>query len=248
MIELPLVFLGGLLGSAHCIGMCGGLAAMLGMTQGSWRRNLVAQLAYSGGRLATYCFLGAVAGQVGHSLSRQIGAMLQVSAVLCMIAGLFLIVEGFAAAGFELRWWRTNGSVVAGRCSAFPLKSVLLRVPGPQRALTAGLLTGFMPCGLLYAFIALSATTGSFVSGMLIMGLFGLGTVPLMFITGATTSLLNIVHRRRLMYVAACSVVLTGVLTVARGTGFIRIPSVDETIGCPFCGGADVRNDTLTGP
>ena len=248
MIELSLVFLGGLLGSAHCIGMCGGFAAVLGMAHGNWRRNLIAQLSYSGGRIATYSFLGAVAGQIGQSLSQQIGSVIQVSAALCIIAGLFLIVEGLAAAGLELRWWRANGSVETGRCTAFPLMSVLLRVPGPQRAFTAGLLTGFIPCGLLYAFIALAATTGSFASGMLIMALFGLGTVPLMFLTGATTSLLNIVYRRRLMYIAACSVVLTGVLTVARGAGFIRIPAVDETIGCPFCAGAEVRNDTFDAP
>jgi sulfite exporter TauE/SafE len=218
------------------------------MTQGNWRRNLTAQLAYSGGRIATYAFLGALAGQLGQTLSQQLGSVVQISAALCIIAGLFLIVEGLAAAGFELRWWRANGGVSTGRCAALPLMTVLLRVPGPQRAFTAGLLTGFIPCGLLYAFIALAATTGHFATGMLLMGLFGLGTVPLMFLTGVTTSLLNIVYRRRIMYVAAWSVVLTGVITVARGTGFIRLPSVHAALNCPFCAGVDVQPDLRTAP
>lgn len=248
MIELPLVFLGGLLGSAHCVGMCGGFAAVLGMSQGNWRRNLIAQLAYSAGRIFTYTFLGALAGQLGQTLTRHVGSVVQISAALCIIAGLFLIVEGLAAAGFELRWWRIRGGATTGRCSALPLMSVLLRIPGPQRAFTAGLLTGFIPCGLLYAFIALAASTGSFASGMLVMAVFGLGTVPLMFLTGLTSSLLSVVYRRRIMYVAAWLVVLTGVITVARGAGFIRLPTVNEAFRCPFCAGIDDRQDSKVAP
>ena len=235
MIEWPLIFLGGLLGSAHCIGMCGGFAVMIGITHGDWRRNLGAQLAYSAGRIVTYCVLGAAAGQIGMRLERVAGTWLNVPALLCILAGLFLIVEGLASAGFDLRKWRKPGSGAVPRCTVVPLMASVLRLPGARNAFAAGLLTSLIPCGLVYAVLSLAATSGNFAMGMLVMGVFGLGTVPLMLTTGVTASLLTLVQRRRLMYIAAWSVVLTGCITVARGAGVIELDPGRGVVRCPFC-------------
>lgn len=236
MMELPLVFLGGLLGSSHCIGMCGGFAVMIGVAHRDWRRNLGAQLAYSGGRIVTYCVLGAAAGQIGLRLEQKLGPWMNVPAVLCILAGLFLIVEGLAAAGFDLRKWRrTSANRAPLQCTMVPLMSSILRRPGAQNAFAAGLLTSLIPCGLVYAFLSLAATSGNFANGMLIMGVFGLGTLPLMVLTGATASMLTLVQRRRMMYVAAWCVVLTGVVTVARGAGVLNLPGDQAAVTCPFC-------------
>ena len=199
MIELPLIFLGGLLGSSHCIGMCGGFAVMIGIAHRDWRRNLAAQLAYSAGRIITYCVLGAAAGQIGLRLERFAGSWINIPATLCIRAGMFLIVEGLAAAGFDLRKWRkTTPADGPLRCTAVPLLASVLRTPGGQNAFAAGLLTSLIPCGLVYAFLSLAATSGNFAGGMLIMGVFARGTVPLMLTTGATASLLSLAQRRRL--------------------------------------------------
>jgi sulfite exporter TauE/SafE len=236
MIELPLVFLGGLLGSSHCVGMCGGFAVMIGVAHREWKRNLAAQVAYSSGRIMTYCVLGAAAGQIGLRLEQTLGAWMNVPALLCVIAGLFLIVEGLAAAGLDLRKWRrTSAGRATGPCTMIPLMASVLRAPGARYAFAAGLLTSLIPCGLVYAFLSLAATSGNFASGMLIMGVFGLGTVPLMLLTGATASMLTLVQRRRMMYVAAWCVVLTGVITVARGAGVLNLHEAGQGVTCPFC-------------
>lgn len=239
MIEFPLVFISGLLGSSHCIGMCGGFAMLIGMGQRSVGRNVLSQLCYSGGRIFTYSVLGAIAGAAGLKLSQHAG-IVRVPAALSIIAGLFLIVEGLSAAGFELRAWRKRpaGAAPAG-CLAVPVFATLLKTPGLHNAFSAGLLTGFLPCGLVYAFLSLAASSGDVIHGLLIMAVFGAGTVPLMLLTGTTASLLSIVKRRRLMYIAAWCVVLTGGLTVARGAGFLdRLPWGGQSAepGCMFCG------------
>jgi sulfite exporter TauE/SafE len=243
MIELPLVFLGGLLGSSHCVGMCGGFAMLIGMGQTSWRRNLIAQFAYSGGRIFTYVVLGAVAGFIGMKLSRGVGGWVNIPATMCVIAGLFLIVEGLAAAGFDLRRWRKTprGAALFG-CGAFPLFGALLRTPGFQNAFFAGLLSGFMPCGLVYAMLSLAASTGDLLRGLAVMATFGAGTVPLMVLTGTTISLLSAMRRQQLMRLAAWCVVLTGVVTLARGAGFLSLPGTESALQCPFCAQKESRH------
>ena len=69
MTPLWLTMLGGLLGSSHCVGMCGGFAAIVGLRTGSMAGNLRAQLIYSAGRLMSYATLGAIAGFAGQRLS-----------------------------------------------------------------------------------------------------------------------------------------------------------------------------------
>ena len=78
MIELPLVFLGGLLGSAHCVGMCGGFALSIGVGAKSFTANLQRQLVYTLGRVLTYSFFGVAAGYAGFWLSRRAGTLIHV--------------------------------------------------------------------------------------------------------------------------------------------------------------------------
>lgn len=231
MIELPLVFLGGFLGSSHCIGMCGGFALMVGWGHPSWRRNLMRQLSYSAGRVSTYCGLGAVAGFLGMRLAESTRDLANIPAALCLLAGLFLVVEGLAAAGFNLRGRGKSGP---GGCLLGGQFASILRGPGLQTAFAAGVLTGFLPCGLVYAFLALAASTGSMLWGAVIMATFGLGTVPLMVLTGTGASMLRLVTRLRMMRVAAWCVVLTGTLTIARGAGFLRLTD-HRPPTCPWC-------------
>lgn len=233
MIELPLVFIAGLLGSSHCIGMCGGFALLVGMSAGSWQHNLLAQLVYSAGRIFTYAVLGCGAGYLGMTLTKETALWGNAPALLCLAAGLFLIVQGLSAAGVRL--WETSAKPAAGGCLAGSLFRGILKRPGLQSTFLAGLLTGFLPCGLVYAFLSLAASTGDLGRGMATMAVFGLGTVPLMVATGAGASLLSLVARQRLLHVAAWCVVLTGAITVARGAGYVQLSPEEPAAGCPMC-------------
>ena len=231
-----LILCGGLLGSSHCIGMCGGFAIMLGVNRTSLSQNLKGQILYSCGRLVTYGTLGGIAGFAGRTLSHQASILVNVPAILSFGAGIFLLWEGVRAAG----WWRTrvNGNSTMG-CLMGPLFTTLLKHPGLRNAFCAGIFTGLLPCGLVYAFLSLAAATGDLLQGGAVMLAFGAGTIPLMVLTGTGAMLLSVPLRRWLWRMAAWSVVATGLLTVGRGIAFFQPGGSAAPAACPFCSHAE---------
>ncbi len=232
MTPLWLTMLGGLLGSSHCVGMCGGFAAIVGLRTGSLAGNLRAQLIYSAGRIMSYATLGAIAGFAGQRLSDSLPKMINIPAVLSLVAGLFLVREGLLATGLFAR--RVKGSSTTG-CLLGPLFSTILKTPGARNTFVAGIVTGLLPCGLVYAFVSLAASSGDLLVGARTMLAFGLGTVPLMVVTGCGAALLSWAARQRLWQVAAWSVVMTGLLTIGRGVGFLQLNAEPQAVSCPFC-------------
>ena len=248
MTPLWLTMLGGLLGSSHCVGMCGGFAAIVGLRTGSIAGNLRAQLVYSAGRLMSYATLGAIAGFAGQRLSDSLPRMINVPAVLSLLAGLFLVREGLLATGMFAR--RVTGTSTTG-CLLGPLFSTILKTPGARNTFAAGVITGLLPCGLVYAFVSLAASSGDLMLGATTMLAFGAGTVPLMVVTGCGAALLSWAARQRLWQVAAWSVVVTGLLTMGRGVGFLQLKPEPQAVSCPFCiekplkSPADFREDSF---
>jgi len=225
--------LGGLLGSAHCVGMCGGFAMTLGAHAPSWRANLVRQLIYGGGRLFTYTALGAVAGYGGRKLVLA-SPVVNVQAWLAVAAGVLLIWQGLVATGVLRRVRRIKGSTLP--CMGPSLLGSLLRTRGVVAPLTAGVLTGLLPCGLVYAFVALAVSGGTMGRGMATMLAFGFGTLPMMTALGLGTSLVGLAARQHLLKAAAWCVVITGALSIARGaTAFQPSSSGENTPTCSLC-------------
>lgn len=232
MIELPLAFVGGLLGSSHCIGMCGGFAVSIGIGKRPPASNLWRQCVYSAGRTTTYAFLGAVAGFCGLRLTSHSLQLVQVQAALSFVAGLALIVQGLHSAGW-LSWGRTSGS--ASPCLAKSFFAPFLTAPGLHNVFIAGLLTGLLPCGLVYAYLALAASSRDLAAGAALMVAFGAGTAPLMIIAGFGASLLSISARRHILKLAACCVIVTGALALSRGAWFMVQSKTQEAVRCPAC-------------
>ena len=96
----------------------------------------------------------------------------------------------------------------------------------------AGLATGFLPCGLLYGMLANAASTSDLLTGGLTMAVFGLGTAPVMVLTGFGGSLLGVAQRRRLFQAAGWCVVITGAITLVRGIYGLQPGQIP---GCPLC-------------
>lgn len=175
----------GLLGSSHCLGMCGGIVAAfnLGLIRGPGRPAysvLALQLSYHLGRIGSYVLVGLAAGELGAGL-RQLG-LSPVAGKL--IAAGFMIALGLYLAG----WWR--GLAVLERQGARlwrqlqPLGRYLFPIETPPRAFLLGTLWGWLPCGLVYSVVAWSLTTAKAGDGALLMLGFGLGTLPAMLIAG----------------------------------------------------------------
>jgi sulfite exporter TauE/SafE len=220
MTELPLIFIGGFLGSSHCISMCGPLALALGANQNRVRTNVCRQLVFTLGRILTYSFLGVVASYTGWWLLQQPQTFINVQSVLSIVAGAVLVVLGLSYAGtirFPTGWLSP-----ATLCTSAKWLKTLLMGPGYTTALLAGVFTGFIPCGLVYALLGIAATTGDLAQGWLTMVAFGLGTAPLMLLAGGGGTLLSHVARGRVLKIAATCVVVMGVISIARGAGLIH--------------------------
>lgn len=233
MLDLPLIFLGGFLGSSHCIGMCGAFALSIGGTAPSLAQNLQRQAVYSCGRLFTYITCGALAGYGGMRLADRAAGWVNISASLAVAAGLLLVWQGLLATRLFRR--RVPAAASALPCLSGSLLATYLRSPRTASVFLAGLFTGLLPCGLVYAYLALASSSGGPLFGVATMALFGLGTVPLMMLAGAGGSLLSLAARHRLLQVAAWCVVATGCLAIARGFGFLQIEGLWIGAGCAHC-------------
>jgi sulfite exporter TauE/SafE len=114
------------------------------------------------------------------------------------------------------------------------LKTLLVS-PKLNSAFLAGVFTGFIPCGLVYGFLALAAATGDVVRAWLVMVTFGAGTVPLMVLTGCGGTLISVAARARVLKVAAWCVVVAGIISLARGASQLALSAEQQATNCPFC-------------
>ncbi len=213
MNDLIKVFAVGLLSSAHCIGMCGGFAAAIGATNQPLGLVFLRQIIYSVGRVFTYAFLGAVAGYAGLRLSGYKTPLVTVQQAFSILAGVIMVGIGVSVLGlFRLP--------VLSRLDLGPLLAPMfqhfLNARSRGGFFVAGLANGFLPCGLVYAFLADSVATGDVFRGAMLMTAFGLGTVPVMVATGCGAGLVSHAVRHRVYQLAAILVILIGGVTIYR--------------------------------
>ena len=209
----------GLLGSTHCVVMCGGVVAMTCSALPLDRRRRVAAqmpyvLAYNAGRIASYAAAGAVAGALGTSL-QSFGAVEQVGLGLRFAAGMVMIGVGLYLAGFAgaLHWAERAGEPLWRRIA--PLARRLVPVRTPAHAVALGLLWGWMPCGLVYAALAAAVTSASPLGGAATMAAFGVGTLPMLITMGSAAGVASRLARLPTVRMAAALVVGTfGILQV----------------------------------
>jgi uncharacterized protein len=222
---LPAIFLASLLGSVHCVAMCGPLVALHGGVA-TVRLALVHAL----GRLATYAVLGVLAGLVGRAvdLAGDLGVIQRTATV---VAGLVILAWG----GYQLAialGLRAGSSHPGGK--AFTAGLVRLRTRRVTlRAWLVGVLTGLLPCGWLWAFVVSAAGTASPLGGALVMAVFWLGTVPAMTGALALGGPVFAWLRRRVPVVTAIALVVLGLGTLAlrwrdAGAAAVTHPSCHE--------------------
>jgi hypothetical protein len=215
-----LVFMAGVAGSFHCIGMCGGFACALGRAHGGWAANIARHLLYNSGRAVTYAFLGVLAGSLGQMISPSDGQPLLGGAldagqrVLAAVAGLLMVVMALQLFGLLQR---AHGALAGfGGSTLVAAMRDLMGARGPAAPLALGVVNGFLPCPLVYAFAAQAASTASALTGFLTMAAFALGTFPAMLLMGGVGALLRPVWRQRGVRIAAGFILLLGLLTLGR--------------------------------
>ena len=209
------IFAAGFLGSFHCIGMCGGFACALGRDPRGGVATIGRHLLYNLGRLTTYCFLGALAGALGHAVSNSPGVLDSAQRVLAIVAGLLMIVMALQFFGL-FHGFRRAAMGFGGSTLAMSLRN-LLATQSPAAPVALGVFNGFLPCPLVYAFAAQAGSTADPLSGILVMLSFGLGTFPAMLMMGGLGRVLAPVWRQRGVWLAGSCILVLGMVTIWRG-------------------------------
>ena len=229
IIDLSAIFIVALLGSVgHCIGMCGGFvlaysSAKIGLDWSNLHQSL-AHVLYSIGRVTSYVILGAIFGLIGSAFV----ITLTTWGVLLLVVGILMVLMGLSLMG-KLKFLTLIESDIASRPFYKRAYVSLISSKTLPSFYGLGMLNGFIPCGLVYVFATFALASGSIASGMLVMAVFGIATVPAMFGFGFFASLLQRSRFRQIaLSMAAFFVVLYGVFTVIKGGVMIVKPDMIE--------------------
>jgi sulfite exporter TauE/SafE len=232
-LNLLPVFVVGLAGSVHCVGMCGGIVGALSGASAPRARSIpiialhtgtqtLNIAAYNAGRIVSYMLAGAIAG----GLAGGAASLARVTAwqtVGYWLANLMLIALGL----YLMDAWH----------GLLPLLKPLLPADTPLKVLGMGALWGWVPCGMVYSVLLTAALSGSASSGAAVMLAFGLGTLPMLLTLGLLGTRVRAQLQRRPVRIASGLLVLAfGMLGLMRAAG-IGEPLL-EALGLLHTGGA----------
>ncbi len=202
----------GLFGSPHCLGMCGGIVTAFGLSMQhvseSKKNGLI--LTYHVGRLISYSLLGLIASLVGVAIFQSIMS----NSAPRIVLGAVLMLIGLAMLGLPLfnhlekvgmRFWQ----------SLAPLRKKVFPIDSFGKALFAGLLWGFLPCGLVYGALMMAIAGNNIATGAALMFVFGLGTMPMLIATQKTVGMLqSSIKNFRLRQINGVIMMLSGLAVI----------------------------------
>lgn len=211
MLYTALIF--GLLGSFHCIGMCGPIAFMLPVSRDNELKKFLQIFLYHIGRLLSYGTIGLAFGIVGKTLN-----LFDLQQHLSILTGILMIsiilIPSVITSKFNI-----TGPLSLGIGKIKSSMGGLLKKKSPDMFFTIGVLNGFLPCGLVYLAVFGAVATGGTLEGGLYMILFGIGTIPLMTSVVYSKGLISPVLRQKVRKLIPVVVVLIGVMFIIRGMG-----------------------------
>lgn len=210
-------------GFGHCIGMCGGIvlafSGKLANNNASKGRLAGFHLLYNLGRISTYVLLGAFVGALGSMFSLNgtlRGTLFLITGVLMVLAGLSLFGKLKFLTLLEhsvqnSKWYQTRFQ------NALSLQS-------PLSLYLLGILNGLLPCGFVYAFLFIAASSASVFRGALVMLVFGIATIVPLLIFGllANTILYKPLVRKFAMNLAAIAIIIFGALMIEKGVKILQ--------------------------
>jgi len=218
-MELLTGFLVGLMGSFHCIGMCGPIAIALPKT----KNLLLSRLLYNFGRVITYSMLGLLFGLLGSRLE-----MFGLQQIVSISLGVLIILTVVTPAAYRIKISNSIGlykpigvlKMYFGRMFKSHTNTSMLVI---------GMLNGLLPCGFVYIGITGAIAVGSTLNGMLFMTMFGLGTLPVMLGTSLIGSAININLRQKLTRLLPALSVALAIIFILRGLN-LGIPYISPKL------------------
>lgn len=248
-VELSVFFLVGVLGGAHCLGMCGPLVTMYAErfgdagNRGVTTRELRQHLLFNLGRTVSYAVLGALFGLAGALVYDSFASVLAVGDTVR--GGLGLVVGvGIVLTGLR---YVVGGSVGHGTGTSVPGLSRLAALFGTLQArldgvasgpgvVALGLIHGLLPCPILYPAYLYAFARGDPLVGATALGVLGLGTIPTLFAYGTVVGSLGTGGRERLHRALGVAFVLLGTMPIAHGLSLlgVAVPHVEVPVYQPL--------------
>lgn len=208
-------FLLGLFSTVHCIAMCGSVIGALTLSlpteiRESQRRMLPFVFNYNMGRVLSYGVAGVLVGLLSSPLSQ-----LNAHWVLRILSVIVMIAMGLYLAGWFPKFARAEKLGAPVWRLLQPIGQKLLPVRSFSQAFLLGMVWGWLPCGLVYAALAVATTAADPVKGGLVMLAFGAGTLPAVMGAGLFTGMLaSLAHSRQLRHIAGILIILMALATL----------------------------------
>ena len=209
-------FIIGLLGSTHCAGMCGGIISglTLGISKTNRRKYFFSySLIYNLGRIISYAAAGAITAGMGN-IADNYDFGIEIRKGFTLLAAITMIFIGLYING-----WSRNVILRIEKIGTFlwrwiePFAKKLLPVNSKKQALIAGLIWGWLPCGLVYSSLFLAISANNMIKGIIIMTSFGIGTLPTLITFGYfSNSLINHLKKKWVRFFAGLMIIFFGIL------------------------------------
>ena len=218
-------FLMGLLGSAHCIGMCGPLVLALPMGQKTKVQKWVALFLYHFGKISSYGLLGIIFGLFGSQLPLS-GVQENLSIVIGVIM-LIYVIYIFVIKPKQKKVFLQFNYLYKSITNKLGL---LFKSQNRFAFYLIGFLNGLLPCGMVYLALTSALATQNVIQGGLLMSFFGLGTVPALIMVALGGQYFGIVFRQKVQSLLPLFIFSMGLLLILRGMN-LGIPFISPHLG-----------------
>lgn len=209
----------GLVGSLHCIGMCGPIAISIPLHKQNWFLKISGGILYNSGRIITYGVLGAIFGLLGRGI--KVAGLQQWASILIgviMILSVIFPLVFKEKISIEKIFTGYAGRLIGSFRKLFMNQSL-------PSLFFIGLMNGLLPCGLVYMAIAGALNTNDVVMGVAFMVMFGIGTTPALLIVSLVGNVISIGFRNKVKRLIPVFIVILGLLFILRGMN-LGIPYV----------------------
>ncbi len=231
MFYTALIF--GLLGSFHCMGMCGPIAFLLPVDRSNIFKKSFQIFMYHSGRLFSYAIIGAIFGLLGKSIS-----LFGLQQKLSIIIGIIMLSLIFIPAG-KKGLDRLLNPAFSGISNIKNQIGAELKKKRPDTFFSIGFLNGLLPCGLVYMAVLGATAVQGVLEGAMYMAIFGLGTIPLMTAVVWAGNFISVKMRNGMKKIIPVMIAVMGLLFIIRGMGLgipymspKQVSKVEASIEC----------------
>lgn len=213
----------GLVGSLHCLGMCGPIAIAIPGRSDEKLTVVIDSLIYNFGRVVTYMIMGLIVGLLGSTIS-----LAGYQEIISIVAGALLLIIVI----IPRKWEVAIGNISFIKAGGDKLKNAFRKIINKKSMSSLfgiGLLNGMLPCGLVYAALIAAIAFGSVTSAITFMFFFGLGTIPMLAAVFIMKGMLSVELRRKINKLIPVGIAIVAIILILRGMS-LGIPYISPKL------------------